>query len=393
MKGIFKSLTAIGITGFTIFMAGIPAATAETVVVGIVHRENFAYAEMMKNAFEMALERINGAGGIKGHPLQLAYANDRGDPNTGELAVDRLVREEKSVMLVGGYSSSNTLKMAYAADRLDRPFLVCTAADDRITQHNLTNVYRLNPPACEYTRGLEEFLLDRVKPKSMSIVYENSPYGTGGARRLMEFCRSNDIDIKGIHPYFKKAATSEYLTKVLEPVKREKPEVIFMVSYLKDATMLARKAKELKLKSVLCGGAGGFTHEKFVHKTGQASENVVTATLWSPSVKFPQAHRFYQAYVQRYAMQPDYHAAEAYSALLVAADALERASTLTAEDIRTALGATQMQTPFGQVEFKDYGPFKRQNTSATQVFQIKGGRFETIWPPAIATSMYQAPAN
>ena len=104
----------------------------------------------------------------------------------------------------------------------------------------------------------------------MSIVYENSPYGTGGARRMMEFCRSNGIEIKGIHPYFKKGATPEYLTKVMKPVQKENPEVIFMVSYLKDATMLAMKAREMNLKSVLCGGAGGFTHEKFCSKTGQA---------------------------------------------------------------------------------------------------------------------------
>ena len=393
MDSVLKNITAVCVAAFSVFISSIAAGAAEPAVVGIVHREDFAYAKMMKHAFEMALEEINNAGGVNGQPLQLIFSDDQGDPKAGELAVKTLVQEKKVAMMVGGYSSSNTLQMAYAADRLDKPFLVATAADDRITQHKLKNIYRLNPPASEYTKGLEEFLLDRVKPTSMSIVYENSPYGTGGARRMMEFCRANDIEIKGIHPYFKKGATPEYLQKVLSPIQQNQPDAVFMVSYLDDATMLVRKAKEMKIKSLLCGGAGGFTHASFSRKTGDASENMLTATLWSPAAKFAIAKDFYERYVKRYSIQPDYHAAEAYSALLVSADALNRSRSLAPGDIRAALNETNMDTPFGRVEFKDYGPFKRQNASATQVFQIKNGSFETIWPPVLATSTYTEPSN
>ena len=393
MNSVFKKITAVCVAAVSVLVFDFAAGAAEPVVVGIVHREDFAYAKMMKNAFEMALEEINNAGGIKGQPLQLIFSDDQGEPKTGEQAVKSLVEEKKVVMMVGGYSSSNTLQMAYAADRLDKPFLVATAADDRITRHNLENIYRLNPPASEYTKGLEEFLLDQVKPTSMSIVYENSPYGTGGARQMMDFCRANEIEIKGVHPYFKKGATPEYLQKVLSPIQEDQPDAIFMVSYLDDAVMLVRKAREMKIQSLLCGGAGGFTHASFCRKTGSASENMVTATLWSPAAKFAMAKEFYDRYVKQYSIQPDYHAAEAYSALLVSADALNRSRSLASDDIRAALNDTKIETPFGSVEFKDYGPFKRHNASATQVFQIKNGNFETIWPPVLATSTYSVPSK
>jgi len=166
-----------------------------------------------------------------------------------------------------------------------------------------------------------------------------------------------------------------------------------MVSYLDDAVMLVRKAREMKIQSLLCGGAGGFTHASFCRKTGNASENMVTATLWSPAAKFAMAKEFYDRYMKRYSIQPDYHAAEAYSALLVSADALNRSRSLASDDIRAALNDTKIETPFGSIEFKDYGPFKRQNASATQVFQIKNGNFETIWPPVLATSTYSVPSK
>jgi branched-chain amino acid transport system substrate-binding protein len=157
--------------------------------------------------------------------------------------------------------------------------------------------------------------------------------------------------------------------------------------------MLVRLAKEMNIKSLLCGGAGGFTHASFSRRTGSASENLVTATLWSPAAQFAMAKEFYEKYLERYSIQPDYHAAEAYSALLVAADALDRSRSLASDDIRAALNEINMDTPFGKVEFKAYGPFQRQNASATQVFQIKNGSFETIWPPVLATTTYTAPSN
>jgi branched-chain amino acid transport system substrate-binding protein len=378
-------------TMIVITMLSLPVMAAEPLTVGVVHREGFAYAAMMRTAFEMAREEINAADGIQGRPLALVYADDKGDVKAGERAIRNLVEEQGAVMLVGGYSSSNTLSMAYAANRLDIPFLVCTAADDRITQHNLKNIYRLNPPVSEYTKGLEEFLLERVLPESMSIIYENSPFGTGSAMRMMWFCRENDILIKAIQPYFKKGATPDYLGRMLMPIKKDPPQVLFMAAYLEDAVMLVNKVRELEIDALLCGGAGGFTHDDFSRRTGNASEHLLTATLWSPSAKDALSQAFGQRFAKRHGTGPDYHAAEAYSALLVTAEALRQSRSLAPADIRTALDATTMKTPFGEVAFSDYGSFRRQNVSQPQVFQIINGRFETVWPQRLATQAYIQP--
>ena len=113
---------------------------SEPLIIGVLHSESFPYAAMMKNSFEMALEVINKEGGIKGRPLKLVYANDQGKPKPGEKAIIDLVEKSGAVMLVGGYQSSNTIFMARMAEKLDRPFLVCTAADDR------TSLGELSPP-------------------------------------------------------------------------------------------------------------------------------------------------------------------------------------------------------------------------------------------------------
>ena len=374
---------------------GVPAAVclaADDVVIGVVHYKDFAYAAMMKNSYAMAAEAINANGGIGGKTMKLITADDQGRRRGGEKAVDDLVKNHGAVMLIGGYSSSNTLYTAMAADRHDVPFLVTTAADDRITQRGLENVFRLNPPASAYTQGLEAFMLEAVRPRSMAIVYENSPYGTSGAMKMMWFGRENDIELTAIIPYFRERAGQDYFERILTPLKSRPPDVIYMVSYLKDAVELVTKIRGMPSNALLCGGAGGFTHYKFIEKAGAAGDGLVTAALWGPETDFAGARAYHEAYMARFGNPPDYHGVEAYSAVLVAAEALKKARDHQPESIRTALGRIAMETPFGPVQFDSDGTFERQNWIDTLVFQIRENQFRCIWPEPLATRSFTPPA-
>jgi hypothetical protein len=50
-----------------------------------------------------------------------------------------------------------------------------------------------------------------------------------------------------------------------------------------------------------------------------------------------------------------------------------------------------MEMPFGIVAFSDCGPFRHQNVSKTQVFQVINGQFETVWPENLATTALAVP--
>ncbi len=378
---------------FSILASSVATQTPEPVVIGVLHWEKFTYSTMMRNSHDMALEVINRSGGINGRPLKLMYADDGGTRKPGEKAVKTLINKDKAVMLIGGYASSNTVYTAGMADELNRPFLVSTAADDRITERKWKNVYRLNPPAKEYAKGVEELLLKKIKPASIAIVYENSPFGSGGALRMMWFCREHEIEMRKIIPYHKERESAVYFEKLLDPLKEDPPDVIYMISYLKDGASLVRKIRELKIDSLLIGAAGGFTSHKFISMAGDAADYLVTATLWTPQLPYEGTKEYYKKYLNSYNVPPDYHGAEAYSALLVAADALKRAKTLSPEDVRMALNNTDLMTPFGSVNFKSYGKFERQNSLPTMTLQILNKQFESVWPGEIATSKFITPPD
>jgi branched-chain amino acid transport system substrate-binding protein len=367
--------------------------SAESVTIGIplpLSGNLKAFGTMMKNSFEMAQASINEAGGINGKSLEIVFADDQGSVAAANTAFDQLVAA-KPVMLVGGYASDPTYQMAKLAENKALPFLICTASADKITQKGWRNIYRMNPPISEYTKGLEDFLVNRIKPESVAIVYENSMFGTNGALRMAEFCTDQAIEIQAQIDYDKRTISPAYFRSLLAPLTEEPPDVIYMIAYLEDAVMLVDQIRELTLPSLLIGGAGGFTLEAFVKRAGASANNLLTVSLWSEHVLYTGASEYYTQYLNRYGEPPDYHGAEAYSALLVAADVLTRASSFAPESLRMALNQTYKITPFGPVKFYTYEDFERQNSINTLVLQIIDGKFETIWPPAFASATFKSP--
>ncbi len=397
----FAYIALIGWLALTVSIAQEAGRTAQAkandtspVVVGVplpLSGNLKEFGILMRNSFEMARDSTNKLGGINGRPLQLVYVDTQGNQALGEDVVRKLVIDHKAIMLVGGYSSNPTYVMARTAQKLDVPFLVSTASADKITQKGWKNIFRLNPPISEYTKGLEDFWIKNFKPKSMAIIHENSMFGTNGAMRMMSFCEDNAIEVSALIGYDREMANQTFFRPLLASLTEETPDVIYMISYLEDGVALVKAIRELKLTSLICGGAGGFTLDEFVKRAGDSANYLLTATLWSEHIPFPGAQEYYEWYVKMYGAEPDYHGAEAYSALLVAADALKRAESFSPRDIRSALNETFMTTPFGPVKFYSYEDFERQNSVRTLVTQIINGKFKIIWPPDLATSQFVQP--
>jgi branched-chain amino acid transport system substrate-binding protein len=390
-KIVLSTLISFAAIGFILPVA----AQQKPVTIGIplpLSGDFNEFGMLMKGSFEMAQEAVNKAGGINGRSLEIVFADDKGDVAFVKPAFDKLVGTSKPAMLVGGYASDPTYQLARMAEEADMPFLVCTASADKITQRGWKNIYRLNPPVSEYTKGLEDFWIKNYKPKSMVIINENSMFGTSGAIRMIEFCRDKAIEIRAHIDYNQAMATVPgYFRSLLAPLTEEPPDVIYMIAYLTDATALVKQLRELNIESLLCGGAGGFTLEEFIIRAGGAANYLLTASLWSEHVRYPGAADYYAQYTERYSRSPDYHGAEAYSALLVAAEALKRSKSFSPQDIRDALNQIYMMTPFGPVKFYSYEDFERQNSVNTLVLQIINGKFETIWPLDAASTSFVLP--
>jgi branched-chain amino acid transport system substrate-binding protein len=348
-----------------------------------------SFGEIEKEAYLIAMEEINAKGGIKGKKISLSFEDSQGKPEISRAIVEKLIDTNKQPVLFGEYSSSCSKAIASVAEEKKVPYLVVTGAADDITTQNYQYVFRLNPPTKLYSTGLISFLKEVVKPKTMVILYESSDFGVSGAKAIKEDIKDLGIKILAEEKYEK---GSPDFKPILTKIKSLNPDIIYMVSYVMDASLIMKQIKELRINANLyAGGAAGFAIPEFIENAGDAAEYVVTATLWSPEVSYPGTKEFTQKYKEKTGKIPSYHAAEAYSALYVIADALNRAKDLTSESIREALSQTEMMTVFGPVKFENKLGFQNQNFIDTLVLQVIQGKHETIWPQKFASKPYVYP--
>jgi len=350
---------------------------------------NAKFGEIEKRSYEIALEEINAKGGIKGKKIVLEFEDSQGKPDVSRSIAEKLIDVKKQPVIFGEYSSSCSKAIAAVAEERKTPYLVVTGATDDITQQNYKYVFRLNPTNAYYAGGLISFLKEVVKPASVAILYESSDFGTSGAEDMVKQAEKFPMKVLAKEQYEKGAVDFK---PILSKVKAEKPDVIYMVSYVMDASLLMRQIKELRIDAKLfAGGAAGFAIPEFIQSAKEAAEYVVTATLWSPQVVYPGAKEFAEKYKKLYKDYPSYHGAEAYSALYIIKDVLTRAKSWTPDGIRVAMKGTNMVTAFGPIKFEDKAGYTNQNFMDTLVLQVIHGQFETIWPQKYATRKYVYP--
>ena len=394
MKSLVKVFSVLVVFMFFGLIVGGPVCAEEGIKVGIVLPTTGSLAkfgEIERDAFLMAQEEINAAGGINGKKLDLLIEDTTGRPEVGRSVVEKLITKDKVVMVGGGYSSSVTYAAAGVCQQNQIPFLVNTGSADKITTSGWDYIFRLNPPVSKYASAIESLLSDVIKPKTVAILYENSLFGTKGAKSFSKLCEKMGYKVLLKEGYEHGGIDFK---PVLIQVKQANPDIVYMISYIMDASLLMKQSRELKLTpKMFIGGAAGFTLPEFKQNAGVASEDVISATLWHQVLPFPGAMEFYNKFKARFDKSVDYHGAEAYAACYVIADALKRTRSLKADDIKAALGATDMMTVFGPVKFTTWGKMKNQNKVATYVVQWLNGKLELVWPADIATKKFVYPVD
>jgi len=341
------------------------------------------FGEMMKRSFEMAADEINAKGGIKKKKLAVSFEDSGGKPETARAIVEKLVDVRKQPIIVGEYTSACAKAVAAVAEERKTPYLVVASADDNITQENYKYVFRQNDVNAHYADGLVSFLKDVVKPRTIAILYESSAFGTSGAEAMEKDAASMGMKVLLKEKY---EAGSVDFKPLLTKVKAAQPDVLYMVSYVMDASLLMKQIKELRLDAKLfAGGAAGFAIPEFIDNAKNAAEYVVSATLWTEDLKYPGARAYADQYKAKYGAFPSYHGASAYASMFVVKRALEKAKEWTPDKIRDALKNTDMMTAFGPIKFENKEGYQNQNFMPTLAIQVQKGQFETIWPVSLAS--------
>ncbi len=378
--------------------AAAPAAkSAEPVKVGVIlplTGAQSAFGTVMRNGFTLALEEVNVQGVLGGRKIELVIEDSTSQAEVGKSAAEKLIQRDKVPVLIGEYASSTTFPILAAAEQNKTPIVVETSSADNLTQQGYRYTFRIAAPAYANAATAADYLEQVGKAKSVAIAYENGLFGTSTAEATKAALEQRGIRVLAFESY---DATAVDLKPMVTKLKATNADAAFLVSYLLDAQLIMRQARELDWNPpVFLGGSAGFSVEDFVKGLGTTAEYVASITWWAPDVKYPGAAEFAQKYTQRFGQAPDYQSAEPYVALKVVADAINRAADADREKIRAALEQTDMkETMFGPIKFETFEvggkTYTNQNKHPLFVRQVQDGKFVTVFPDELAAGKSKLP--
>ena len=364
------------------------ALAADSIKIGVMlplTGRQAAFGRIQQKSALMAADAVNSGGGINQKKIQLIVTDTRGNPDAGRAAIRKLISQDRVSVIGGGFSNTATWAAISIAQTNKTPFLVNSAAADKITEQGSEYIFRLNQPVSEHLDAVASFISAAATDiKSVAIVHASSFRDSATARRF--FQKTGGLGLKQVARERFETGLDDY-RPLLSRVKAKNPDLIYAVTdSVESAALLVSQSRELNLIPKLFVGAGnGFVQPEFAVQAGNASNHIISTALWSPRLPYTGAGAFNDKFIARYRTPPEHYGAEAYAGITVIADALKRTNGLTSANIRNALAKTNLKTILGPVKFVSYNNKSQQNRLPAFLIQWLNGQQEVVWPPKMAT--------
>jgi branched-chain amino acid transport system substrate-binding protein len=336
---------------------------------------------------ELAIKAINAAGGIKsmgGAKLEMVFGDARSTPEGGTSEVERM-NGEGVCAIVGGFASPICLAATQAASRYDLPYIVDVGVNDQIVQRGLKNTFRFAPGSSIVSgQALDNLVkLNEAagKPcKTVMLVHEDGLFGTGLAKLLQTELPKRGFEVIDTisHP-----TPARDMSNLALQIKAKNPDLVIPSSYYGEFVLLARTMQQQRVRpkaiyAVLNGAASNY---RFVKEFPEAAQYVIdTNHWWDPRNATAQALK---KEVEGAGKFFTYNVALNYSAVLLLADAIERAKSADRAKLIEAIAASTFSghiMPYGPTKFVN-----GQNMGAAPVnTQVQNGDIKVIYPDAFA---------
>ena len=353
-------------------------------------------------AQDMAIEEINAAGGIKslgGAKITMLYSDSESKPEKGVAEAERLINTEKVHVLTGCWNSAVTYPTTAVAERYGTPFIVPVSVADKITEQGFKTVFRIAAKDSWWTRDQFVFLSDlqkefNAKVSTLAFVYENGDWGKGFAGGWKKLAEKGGYKVLLDEPY---PSTATDMSPLVQKIKRANPDVLLLVSNAADAILLTNTMAEYKVKpKAIIASGGGHADPSFLKAVGKNGQYLFDIVEWETDVNKPGVKEINQKFKSKYDYNLAGESVDAYIAMYVMADALERAKSLDPKAIRDALAKTKltkgpaMIASYDAIEFDETGQNKYAALVMVQINDIgKGMERISVWPKGARRAGYK----
>ncbi len=343
-------------------------------------------AQLTLNALQLAVDEINGGGGIKslgGAKVTMLSGDTQNKVELGNSEASRLI-DGGICALIGPFSSLVAYSVRQITEKNKTPFLLLNSVADNLTEGGLKYVFRVQPNGKGMATLTVNNILELAKShgvtvKRVAIMHEDGNFGTTMGNHVEAFGPKLGYEVVQRIPY---NLRSPDFTSELAKVKAARPDLLLVSGYYGDSKIIAETAAKLHVGvQALIGLANAaYSNPKFIADNPELTDHLFDGNYWH-NPRSPRAKAVFDAYQKRFNSTMASHGVMAYQVLFVLKDALERAASTDRDKIRDALAKTNLTDhilPQDAIRFDETG----ENVNATPALLQVQNRHPLVVGPA-----------
>jgi branched-chain amino acid transport system substrate-binding protein len=351
------------------------ALAEETVKIGAAFSMTGAaavYGATQKAGVLAAVDEINKSGMLKGVKLQAVIEDDASVKEQGIAVFQRFINRDRVAAIIGP-TLSNT---ATAADPLAQGAKVPVVAVSNTAPKGITDIgdqiWRVSLTEAQVIPGALERANAKLGFKSAGVLYGNDDAFTQAGFNVMKEALQK-LGIKTVATQTFAKPDRDYNAQ-LTALLASKPDVLVVSALAENAAGIVSQARQLGWKGPIFGG-NGFNSPALIKNAGPAAEGVLVGTAWDRTSSAPANQKFLEIMKAR-GIDPDQFAAQAYTGVLVIAEAIKQAGMKggRADIVAGFHKVKDLATPLGNFSFLP----NRDGNHAPALQQVKDGKFQIL---------------
>jgi branched-chain amino acid transport system substrate-binding protein len=320
-----------------------PAQAADPIRIGAIFSVTGPASflgEPERNTVKMLEEDLNKAGGLLGRKLEIIVYDDESDATKAVTAVDRLLKRDRVVAIVGPSTSGSTLAVVSKVEEAKVPLVSCAAAK-KIVEPVKRWVFKVAASDILAVKKIFADLKQRGLTK-VAILTASDAYGAGGREDIKELAPRTGITLVADEVFGPKDTD---MTAQLTRIKGTAAQAIIVWGTNPGPAVIARNRAQLRIATPLYMSSG-VASKKFIELAGPDSVAGILLPAGRLLVEgqLPGSHPqkkilsgYIKEYEKRFAQPVSTFGGHAWDAVMVVAQAIRNGASAEPAAIRDAL--------------------------------------------------------
>jgi len=298
------------------------AASGEPVTIGVsgpLTGQNAQYGAQWKKGFDLALDEINGHGGVQGgRPLQYVFEDSQADPRQTVAIAQKFVSDPKIVVELGDFSSTASMAASSIYQRAGLVQFGFTNSHPKFTQGG-DFIWSNSVSQADEQPRLAKYAAD-LGFKHVAVLYLNTDWGRASQNLFGEAAKADGLEVVASEGY---QPDEKDFRSTLVRVRDAKPDAIVLISYYADGALISRQIRDVGFTTPIVASSSIYS-PKFLELAGDAANGVFTSANFFPGDTHPEVQTFVNKFRAKYGEEPDTFNAVAYDTIVLIAAVIDK---------------------------------------------------------------------